>query len=134
MAQGENTSVVQYRANNIEGDLRLEIRPLVAFRDFHSTTHENNAIDGRVSFANGLATISPYHDLPQLYLAHNASRADAAGDWYRNFEYQEELRRGLDFREDLFHPLTLIFDLALDPAAIVIASTRAHRADESTHL
>ena len=33
------------------------------------------------------------------------------GDWYRNFEYDAERERGLDFSEDLFNPLVLRFDL-----------------------
>src|SRR4051812_34814556 len=43
MLQHENTTVVQYKAS---ADCQLEIRPLIAFRDFHSTTRENNAIEG----------------------------------------------------------------------------------------
>src|SRR5512147_2175373 len=72
MLQGENTTVVQYKAS---GDCQLEIRPLIAFRDFHSTTHENSAIDGHVEFARGMASITPYQGLPTLYLAHNADAA-----------------------------------------------------------
>ena len=45
MVQGENTTVVQYdifktQAQADSSSLSLEIRPLVAFRDHHSTTHE----------------------------------------------------------------------------------------------
>ena len=32
-------------------------------------------------------------------------------EWYRNFEYVRERERGLDFREDLFHPCTLVKEL-----------------------
>ena len=44
MVQGENTTVVQYEireAGSQADSLRysLEIRPLIAFRDYHSTTH-----------------------------------------------------------------------------------------------
>src|SRR5215467_879426 len=46
MIHGENSTVVQYelRKNNhpeSPKDVRLEIRPLIAFRDYHNTTHEN---------------------------------------------------------------------------------------------
>jgi predicted glycogen debranching enzyme len=30
------------------------------------------------------------------------------GDWYRNFEYDAERERGLDFSEDLFNPLVCV--------------------------
>ena len=44
MVHGENTTVVQYELtkNNRRQspkNLRLELRPLIAFRDYHSTTH-----------------------------------------------------------------------------------------------
>lgn len=131
MVQGENTTVVQYKFSGMIAGAQLELKPLIAFRDFHATTHENNAINRAVEFTTGLASIAPYIGLPKLFLAHNAISAEPAGDWYRNFEYEEERYRGLDFREDLFHPLTFTFDLHQNATAVVIASTEAHRADEA---
>ena len=65
MVQGENTVVVQYDVSRPrtatlgsreeggpgEGEpqtadsLSFEIRPLIAFRDYHNTTHENSALN-----------------------------------------------------------------------------------------
>jgi hypothetical protein len=118
MIHGENSTVVQYelkknhhpeRINN----LRLELRPLIAFRDYHSTTHENSAINPAVEQRPGLAAITPYGGLPSLHLAHNAVELQKTGDWYRNFEYAAERERGLDFSEDLFNPCLLRFDFRL---------------------
>src|SRR6185369_16345949 len=134
MVQGENTTVVQYRVINAPDDCKLDLRPLIAFRDFHSTTHENGAINRNVEIASRLASVAPYPGLPKLHLAHNAVNGTIAGDWYRNFEYVEEQHRGLDFHEDLFHPLTLTFDLAKDSFAVVIASTEEHDVSEAGEL
>ncbi|MGH9839630.1 MAG: glycogen debranching enzyme N-terminal domain-containing protein, partial [Blastocatellia bacterium] len=126
MAQGENTTVVQYRRRKKSRtikDCRLELRPLIAFRDYHSLTHENDAINPNVETAPGLATIRPYSDLPPLHLAHDAASLEPAGHWYRNFEFRAEQDRGLDFVEDLFNPLKLTFDLAASSSASLIAST-----------
>jgi len=132
MVQGENTAVVQYRASGKHlDDVKLDILPLIAFRNFHSTTHENSAINGHIEFDDGVAGIQPYPDLPRMFLAHNAIQTEPAAEWYRNFEFAEERHRGLDFREDLFHPLTMRFDLAKDPHAVVIASTEPHRPREA---
>src|SRR4051794_8916149 len=87
MLQDENTTVVQYKAS---ANCRLEIRPLIAFRDFHSTAHENSGIDGRVRLDPAQASITPYQGLPTLYMAHNAAHAEPTADWYRNFEYEQE--------------------------------------------
>src|SRR2546430_303128 len=128
MIQGENSTVVHYelkKNNHPESpkNLWLELRPLIAFRDYHSTTHENGAINRDVEERSGLASVSPHQGLPSLYLAHNAVDLRKTGDWYRNFEYDAERERGLDFSEDLFNPLVLRFDLRLRRQASVIAST-----------
>jgi predicted glycogen debranching enzyme len=127
MVHGENTTVVAYELKNTNGSqppqsLRLEIRPLIAFRDYHSTTHANGSLNAGVEQAPGLAAVAPYPGLPTLYLAHNAVELQKTGDWYRNFEYDIERERGLDFTEDLFNHFTLCFDLLSNRQASIIAS------------
>jgi len=73
----------------------------------------------------GVVWVSPYYGLPTLYLAHNATEVQAAGDWYRDFQYDAERERGLDFREDLFHPLSLRFEFGANRHASLIASTES---------
>jgi predicted glycogen debranching enzyme len=131
MIHGENSTVVHYelkKNNHPERikNLRLELRPLIAFRDSHNTTHENGAIIREIEQRKGLATVAPYQGLPPLHLAHNAVELRKTGDWYRNFEYDAERERGLDSSEDLFNPCVLRFDLRLRRQASVIASTDPH--------
>jgi predicted glycogen debranching enzyme len=128
MIHNENTTVIQYEVtkdNHPESPqkLRLEVRPLIAFRDYHSTTHENSALNSNVEERAGLATITPYQGLPRLHMAHNALEVRKTGHWYRNFEYDVERERGLDLSEDLFNPFALRFDLRLRVHASLIAST-----------
>jgi predicted glycogen debranching enzyme len=130
MVQGENTTIVQYELKQSEtlnaGDLKLEVRPLVAFRDYHSTTHENGALDPHIETDPGQTSFRPYGDLPTLYLAHGAAETDANGFWYRNFQYAVEKERGLDFVEDLFSPCAFTFDLSGNNKVSIIASTEPH--------
>lgn len=128
MVQGENTTVVQYdifktQAQADSSSLSLEIRPLIAFRDYHSTTHENSALNPHVQTENGLATIKPYGDLQALHFAHDAAAIDINAFWYRNFQYVVEQERGLDFAEDLFSPCAFTFDLNASASISIIAST-----------
>jgi predicted glycogen debranching enzyme len=138
MIHGENSTVVQYelRKNNHPEppkNLWLELRPLIAFRDYHGTTHENGALNPALLDEPGLTAMTPYEGLPTLYLAHNAAELKKECDWYRNFEYDAERERGLDFAEDLFNPCVLRFDLLSRRQAGVIASTEprdvAHAAE-----
>src|SRR5581483_9764145 len=105
---------------------------LIEFRDYHSKTHENGAINTSIKEHLGQVSITPYAGLPELYLSHSESEVMRSGDWYRNFEYQAEQQRGLDFHEDLFNPLILRFDLKLRRQAAVIASTEPHDAERAT--
>ncbi|MGB9178509.1 MAG: amylo-alpha-1,6-glucosidase [Pyrinomonadaceae bacterium] len=148
MLHGENTTVIQYdfqisnaplRENNSDAfiprpsSLIFELRPLIAFRDYHSTTHENAALNSHVEMEDGLASVKPYADLPSLHFAHDADEVKTDGYWYRNFEYERERERGLDFQEDLFNPLILKFDLSSRTRLSLIASTERRdvkRADE----
>jgi predicted glycogen debranching enzyme len=136
MINGENTTVVRYKiASKLKKgvEVRLELRPLIAFRDYHSTTHENSALNPNVAISTGLASVTPYSGMPTLYFAHNADSVQATGEWYRRFQYEQERRRGLDYEEDLFHPGTFMFQLSAKQSATVIASTEkrdAAKADE----
>jgi predicted glycogen debranching enzyme len=128
MVQGENTTVVQYEVPaRPEGRtavaIVLEVRPLIAFRDYHGTTHENGSLNSNVETQDGLTTLKPYSDLPALHLAHDTARIDVNGSWYRNFQYAVEQERGLDFAEDLFNPCALTFDLNASASISIIAST-----------
>ena len=142
MVQGENMTVVQYnfrrkqtQAENVT--YNVEIRPLIAFRDYHNTTHENAALDSHVEVTGGVARISPYADLPALYVAYGEGEIERNGLWYRNFEYRIEQERGLDFNEDLFSPFSLKFKI--EPKTLadsgvrlsIIASTKLHEASQA---
>jgi predicted glycogen debranching enzyme len=128
MIRGENTTVVQYALKQAKPmaqsqSLTLAIAPLIAFRDYHSTTHENGAINGCFEERAGTVRVTPYTGLPPLQLAHDAVDVRKTGEWYRNFEYAVERERGLEFSEDLFNPFVLRFDLQPHGQASIIAST-----------
>src|SRR5260370_15649232 len=60
LVHGENTVVVQYSLSGDPGSrsCTLEVRPLIAFRDFHCTTHANDAINRHVETAPWRATVT----------------------------------------------------------------------------
>jgi predicted glycogen debranching enzyme len=133
MPDGENSTVIQYEIQSSDDapscslpvtNCQLEIYPLIAFRDYHSTTHENSALNTAVEQQAKLLSFTPYAGLPTLHLAHDAGAVETSGHWYRNFEYQVERQRGLDFVEDLFNPCVLKFDVTGGGRANLIASTK----------
>lgn len=135
MVHGENTTVVEYElVGPTETEAILEIRPLIAFRDFHSTTHQNESINGSFSSEPGLVKLTPYAGLTSLCLAHNAEQIEPTGDWYRNFQYALEQQRGLDFQEDLYNPLVAFFHLSAKSSAVLIASTIPRKSADAPAL
>jgi predicted glycogen debranching enzyme len=136
LVQGENTVVIQYRLVADPGarGCELEVRPLVAFRDYHATSHANDAIDRNVALSDGRAVVHPYQGLPSLNFGHNAASVDPSGAWFYNFAYDRERERGLDFTEDLYSPLLFRFHLTLDAPALIVASTLERSASEVAAL
>src|SRR5207248_10601778 len=67
LVHGENSVVIEYE---ISGPSRceLEVRPLIAFRDYHSTTHANGALNPAILVEPGVVSVQPYAGLPRLYL------------------------------------------------------------------
>ena len=131
MVHGENTTVIEYELRSQSGDpvreCTLELRPLIAFRDYHGTTRRNDALNPSVEALGATASFAPYPDLHRLFFSHDAAELERTGDWYYNFEYAVERERGLDFGEDLFNPFALRFQLGTNAAtATVIASTDSH--------
>src|SRR5271154_1757265 len=92
MIKGRQAVVIRYRSDRAA---TLRVRPFLAYREYHSL---------------GYARADVFGTLPQLEFQYTG-KFEPSADWYYNNEYLEELDRGLDFREDLFAPGVITFDL-----------------------
>lgn len=107
LLDGQQSVLVKYETT---AGCHLEVRFFIAFRDYHSLARECKVFRTDVLEAPASFSIAPYADLPRLFVLHRGVfRPDAS--WYRNHEYLRELDRGLDFREDLFSPGFVEFQL-----------------------
>ncbi|MEK7725171.1 MAG: amylo-alpha-1,6-glucosidase [Acidobacteriota bacterium] len=129
MVHGSNTTVIEYRIENRESKVELELRPLLSFVDYHSLQHETPNFNPSFVISDNLVSIKPYSEMPSLHLTHNAQTIENTGNWYRNFEYAIEKERGFDYSEDLFQPFSLRFDLAEE--AIVLASIKPQKLSDA---
>ncbi len=122
MSYGEETTVVLYTLLT-PGQARLHIRPLIAFRDYHSLTRENPVLDPTVTVQEGKISLHPYPGMPTLSFHFEKGSFSGPPYWYRDFLYRQERERGLEDIEDLFSPGDLIFPITPDhPVALVITS------------
>jgi predicted glycogen debranching enzyme len=125
MVHGENTTVIRYELLDPGKHFAiLAIRPFVAFRDYHSLTSENESIRRFPDKDEpGLIELRPYEGMLALRIHHNGVGFTVSPDWYRQFEYLEELDRGLDFREDLFTHGYFSFELSAKNRVAFLAAT-----------
>jgi predicted glycogen debranching enzyme len=133
LVHGENTVVVEYTLHG-DIDCTLAIRPLIAFRDYHSLTHRNDGLDRNFVVDGNTVQLAPYKGLPVLHIAHNGAAVERSGDWYYSFEYDRERERGLDFQEDLFNPFVASFALRAGQTATFVASTQPVCATDASEL
>ena len=121
LIDGRQSVLVRYEASEV---CTLEVRLLFSFRDYHSLTRQNGALQNRIAERPGRVSFKPYADLPDLTVFHDGIFG-RDGVWYLNHEYLRELDRGLDFREDLYSPGLLTFDIGPRRPAWFIATLEA---------
>jgi len=136
MVYGENTTVCQWtvksRVSSPRSQVTLELKPLLAFRDYHHLRQNTADFDIDFQVAEKIVSVNPSTEFPALFFAHNAVGIEKTSHWYRDFEYAIEKERGFDFRETLFQPFALKFDLS--SAASVIVSTQIDEVYEVAQL
>ena len=103
---------------------RLLVRPLLSGRDYHSLHHENPAFNFAAERIGGAVRWKPYAGLPAVDAFSNGTYFHEP-QWYRNFRYEEETRRGLDDTEDLASPGTIGWDLNSGDALLVLRAVHA---------
>lgn len=125
MVHGSNTTFCRWRVlTRKTRDIRLTVKPLISFVDYHSLQHESESVHFDHWVNANVVSIVPGGHAPVLYLTHSDADIVDTGFWYKNFEYAIEKERGFDAAEDLFQPFEMVFDLSSGPA-IISASTES---------
>lgn len=103
MPRGESAVVISWKLVNAKEPVRLSVRPLLAFNDYHALQKENPQFRFDADVYDKTVIWKPYDSLPLLTALHNGHYHHQP-DWYHQFLYQEEQARGLDCVEDLATP------------------------------
>ena len=116
MRQGENTTYIQYALVRGSSAIEMELKALVNYRDFHSSTH---AADWRMKIepVERGVMIRAFDGATPFYLKSSAASCEPRHEWYRGCYLAEETARGLDDHED--HLFAAIFRTRLEPGASV---------------
>ncbi len=114
MEHGQNTTYLQYRLLRAGDPVGLELKVLVNYRDYHSTTRGDGWQMKVEPVSGGLRVVAFDGARPFVLLAPGAE-VEPAHDWYRGFHLALEHERGLDSGEDHLH--AGIFRATLAPRA-----------------
>jgi predicted glycogen debranching enzyme len=121
MVRGTNAVVASWRLVTRGVQAVLTVRPYLSGRDHHALHHENPHFCFDANLKDGCTIWQPYPHLPPIISRSNATYVHEAY-WYRNFQYNEERERGLDFVEDLASPGILRWNLNHEEAFWMLAT------------
>jgi predicted glycogen debranching enzyme len=124
----EEQLLVRYTILEASEPMKLQIRPLLAFRSIHELTHANLAANTKIEpIKNGIKS-KMYEGFPSLNLQFSTEVEFVhVPDWYLGIEYIEEQKRGYDFSEDLFTPGFFELEAKKGDSIVFSASTKEEK-------
>jgi predicted glycogen debranching enzyme len=99
---GENTTLVLYEVLEAPEKFTFLVQPFYASRGIHYLTRANSYFGEPYIFEKGVFQTMNYQGCPEFFISVPKATFEEQRSWYHNFEYQQELVRGVDFREDLY--------------------------------
>ncbi len=122
MPRRQRRTIIRYSAQYYKGgardikELKLIVRPLLAYRGFHALTKANMDLRVKTWPAPEGFKIEPYEGMPPLFMQTAAPFTFyPSPDWYYNVEYLLERERGFPYTEDLFMPGE--FEISISPGS-----------------
>lgn len=117
---GVNATTIVYK-NVGKKPLGLDLRPLVQHKNYHENFTQREGYPQVQAYPKDHTIVE--HGGLSLILEHvGAQRLPEVG-WYFRFEFQRELDRGLEARDDMYCPCKLHYELLPGEEAVLVAST-----------
>lgn len=116
--------LIKYTLEDAHSQTTLRLKPFLAFRSIHALTHANDEANLGYNEIESGASFKMYEGFPSVNIQLNKENEyyhDPA--WYYNVVYQEEQRRGFEFKEDLFCPGYFELPIKKGESIIVSVST-----------
>lgn len=128
LVEKEEQILIRYTIRESDVPIKLRFRPFLAFRNMHQLSKANLYANTKaINIPNG-AKIKLYDGYPFLHMQFSKDvEFVPAPDWYFGIEYNKELRRGYDYKEDLFVPG--YFELSAKKGDVIIFSGSTTKAN-----
>ncbi len=150
MEHGQNSTRIVYRLLQAPAGakIRLQLTPLVAWKDYHSEMHhrdETPAInwDSQTSTLRLLAPSVPgiKSGVQPIDISMSGENGEQLADlsfeenleWYYRFQHPREQERGLDYEEDLFSPGVISIPIRIGVAVCMLASAGEENSKSSAN-
>ncbi len=116
--------LLRYTLLEAQSPTRLRLTPFLAFRNFHALSKSNLYVNTRYSeVPNGIMS-RLYDGYPGLYMQlSKQAEFIPVPEWYYNVEYMEELKRGYEYKEDLYVPGYFELSIKKGESIVFSAST-----------
>lgn len=131
MQQGENTTYVQYSLLRGSRSVRLDVKALVNYRDFHSSTHAGDWQMQIEPVELGIK-IKAFSEATPFYLLSAGARFEPKHEWHRDCFLPMERYRGLDDHEDHLLAAMSSTELAPGQSVALIFTTNAEAEFDGT--
>ena len=122
MQPGANTTVVRYDLVRASAPLRLSLRALVNYRDYHSATRADGWTMQVTPVEHGVR-IDAFDEAVPFFLRCDNAAVTPAHAWVRDLHFAVEDYRGLGAEEDVLHAATFEASFAPGGSLIIVLST-----------
>jgi predicted glycogen debranching enzyme len=122
MRPGENTTYIQYTLLSGGPSLVIDLKALVNYRDFHSSTHAGDWRMRVEAIAFGVK-VTAFDGATPFYLRSAEAAAQPHHVWYRSCFFSQERARGLDDNEDHLFAANFHAVLKLKSSISIVVST-----------
>src|SRR5262249_36629362 len=124
MQHGENTTYVMYTLTRGTGAIDIEMKAMVNYRDFHSSTHAGDW-HMKIDPVEDGVKITAFDGAVPVYLRCAEAECEPRHEWYRGCFLPVEKERGLDDTEDHLFAALFRIKLSLGRSFTFVISTEA---------
>jgi predicted glycogen debranching enzyme len=128
LVEKEEQILIRYTIQESDVAIRLKFRPFLAFRNVHSLSKANLYANSKATLIPNGAKFKLYDGYPFLHLQFSKDiEFVPVPDWYYSIEYNKEMRRGYDYKEDLLVPG--YFEVGAKKGDVIIFSASLTKTD-----
>jgi predicted glycogen debranching enzyme len=128
LVEKEDQILLRYTILESDLSIKLRFKPFLAFRNIHTLSKANLYANTKIKLvAQGIKS-RLYEGYPYLFMQFS-KKAEfiQVPDWYYNIEYGEEMKRGYDYKEDLFVPG--YFEMSAKQGDVIVFSASTSEAE-----